>query len=262
MLDELAGATGWSRANTRRQVCAAAVRKGPRPAVKRPPGPRTYGYDTLRMLIRVWMLAGRPSGKYLAATMGLWLPKRKLEQREEFGDDAHRLDDHTRFQLLQVLGATIDRLLKPTHDGMRLTGVSGTKPDPLLRNSFQVRKAGDEHEQAPGFCEADLVLLCGPTLNGQFCRTVTVTDVHPAWDREHRSAQRHAPLGAQSGSSRFRVCYSRPASAGRLRWNPPPRWSPRRGAESARSPRHLSDSMAQRSPRPIEHPDGQDDEAS
>ena len=26
-------------------------------------------------LIRVWRLAGMPSGKYLAATMDLWLPK-------------------------------------------------------------------------------------------------------------------------------------------------------------------------------------------
>ena len=118
MLDELVGATGWSRANARRQVRAATVRKGPQRAIKRALRPRTYGYDTLRLLIRVWMLAGQPSGKYLAATMGLWLPN--LEQHEEFGDDAHRLDDHTRTQLLQISGATIDRLLKPTRDGMRL----------------------------------------------------------------------------------------------------------------------------------------------
>lgn len=179
MLDELVGATGWSRANARRQVRAAAVRKGPQRAVKRAPRARTYGYDTLRLLIRVWMLAGQPSGKYLAATMGLWLPK--LEENEEFGDDAHRLDDHTRAQLLQISGATIDRLLKPTRDGMRLSGISGTTPGPLLRHSIQVRKAGDEHEQTPGFCEVDLVLHSGPTLKGQFCRTMTVTDVHTGW---------------------------------------------------------------------------------
>lgn len=179
MLDELVGATGWSRANARRQVRAAMARKGPQRAVKRAPRPRTYGYDTLRLLIRVWMLAGQPAGKYLAATMGLWLPK--LEQHGEFGEDSHRLTDHTRAQLLAVSGATIDRLLKPTRDGMRLTGISGTRPGPLLRNSIQVRKAGDEHEQQPGFCELDLVLHCGPTLKGEFCRSLTVTDVHTGW---------------------------------------------------------------------------------
>jgi hypothetical protein len=53
------------------------------------------------------------------------------------------------------------RALKPTRDGGKLVGLSGTKPGPLLRKSIQVRKAGDEHERAPGFVEADLVLHCG-----------------------------------------------------------------------------------------------------
>lgn len=179
MLDELVATTGWSRANARRQVTAAGARRGPQRAVKRAPRPRTYGYDTLKLLIRVWMLAGQPSGKYLAATMGIWLPK--LIENGEFGADTHRLTDHTRAQLLTVSGATIDRLLKPTRDGMRLTGISGTKAGPLLRTSITVRKAGDEHEQVPGFCEIDLVLHCGPTLKGEFCRTLTVTDVHTGW---------------------------------------------------------------------------------
>lgn len=179
MLDELVGATGWSRANARRQVRAAMARKGPQRAVQRKPRPRTYGYDVLRLLIRIWMLAGQPAGKYLAATMPIWLPK--LEQHDEFGNDAHRLTDHTRRQLLTVSGATIDRMLEPTRDGMRLTGISGTKPGPLLRNSIQVRKAGDEQEQDPGFCELDLVLHCGPTLKGEFCRTLTVTSAATGW---------------------------------------------------------------------------------
>lgn len=177
MLDELVATTGWSRANARRQVTAAGARKGPQRAVKRAPRPRTYGYDTLKLLIRVWMLAGQPSGKYLAATMGIWLPK--LIAHGEL--DEARLNDHTRVQLLAVSGATIDRLLKPTRDGMTLTGISGTRPGPLLRNSITVRKAGDEHEQVPGFVEIDLVLHCGASLQGEFARTLTVTDVHTGW---------------------------------------------------------------------------------
>lgn len=177
MLDELVATTGWSRANARRQVTAARARKGPQRAVARKPRARTYGYDTLKLLISVWMLAGQPSGKYLAATMGIWLPK-----LIEYGElDTARLSEHTHAQLLAVSGATIDRLLKPTRDQMRLTGMSGTKPGPLLRTSITVRKAGDEHEQAPGFCEIDLVLHCGPTLKGEFARTLTVTDVYTGW---------------------------------------------------------------------------------
>src|SRR5660397_26712 len=89
----------------------------PRPRRPRHRQPRTYGYDMLKLLIEVWTLAGQPSGKYLAATMGLWLPK--LIEHGEL--DTARLNDHTQAQLLAVSGATIDRLLKPTRDAMRLT---------------------------------------------------------------------------------------------------------------------------------------------
>lgn len=72
VLDELVAVTGWSRANARRALSTARQRKGSsRSAVRKPRG-RTYGYDTLKVLISVWRLAGMPSGKYLAATMDLW----------------------------------------------------------------------------------------------------------------------------------------------------------------------------------------------
>ena len=85
-------------------MTAAGKRKGPAKAVKRAPRRATYGHDTVKLLIQVWRLAGQPSGKYLAATMSLWLPK--LEQFREL--DAKRLTPGTRAQLLAVSGATID----------------------------------------------------------------------------------------------------------------------------------------------------------
>jgi transposase InsO family protein len=177
VLDELVAVTGWSRANARRALSTARMRKGPAKAVVRKPRGRTYGYDTLKVLISVWRIAGMPSGKYLAVTMDLWLPK-----LEAFGElDAKRLTPAVRAQLMQVSGATIDRLLKPTRDADRPKGLSATRAGPLLRNSITVRKAGDEHEQAPGFIEADMVVHCGPTLAGEFARTLTATDVFTGW---------------------------------------------------------------------------------
>lgn len=177
ILDELVAVTGWSRANARRALSTARKRKGPARSVVRKPRGRTYGYDTLKVLISVWRLAGMPSGKYLAATMGLWLPK-----LQAFGElDAKRLTPAVAAQLMTVSGATIDRLLKPTRDAAKPKGLSATKAGPLLRNSLTVRKAGDEHEQAPGFIEADMVVHCGPTLAGEFARTLTATDVFTGW---------------------------------------------------------------------------------
>ena len=115
--------------------------------------------------------------KHLAATMDLWLSK-----LEEFGElDKERLTPEVRAQLLKASGATIDRLLKPTKDAGRPRGLSATKAGLLLRNSITVRKAEDEHEQAPGFIEADMVVHCGLTLAEEFVRTLTATDVFTGW---------------------------------------------------------------------------------
>lgn len=177
ILDELVSVTGWSRANARRALSTASKRKGPVRARKRKPRPRTYGYDTLKVLIQVWQKAGRPSGKYLAATMDLWLPK--LEAFNEL--DADRLTPEVKYQLFNISGATIDRLLRPARAALAPKGLTATKPGPLLRSSITVRKAGDEHEQVPGFLEVDLVAHCGPALVGEFAWTLTATDVFTGW---------------------------------------------------------------------------------
>lgn len=62
-----------------------------------------------------------------------------------------------------------------------MRGKSTTKPSPLLRNSIKVRKAGDEVEDSPGFFEGDTVAHCGPTLKGEFARTVNLTDMRSGW---------------------------------------------------------------------------------
>ncbi|MGB3829769.1 MAG: DDE-type integrase/transposase/recombinase, partial [Ornithinimicrobium sp.] len=50
-----------------------------------------------------------------------------------------------------------------------------------LRTSIAIRRAGDEVEAEPGFFEGDTVAHCGPTLKGEFARTLNLTDVHTGW---------------------------------------------------------------------------------
>jgi hypothetical protein len=118
MLDQLVATTSWSRANARRALTAAGKRKRPARAAPRTPRSPTYGYDALKLLIQVWNLAGWPSGNYLAATMGIWLPK--LEQHGEL--DKKRLNDKTRAQLLTVSGATMPATLKADTRGVSAFG--------------------------------------------------------------------------------------------------------------------------------------------
>ncbi|WP_331211988.1 MULTISPECIES: integrase catalytic domain-containing protein [Mycobacterium] len=64
---------------------------------------------------------------------------------------------------------------------MRIKGISTTKPSPLLRNSITIRTCADEAPDAPGVIEADTVAHCGPTLIGEFARTLTMTDLVIGW---------------------------------------------------------------------------------
>lgn len=190
ILDEVVSVTGWSRDNARRRLNAAA--KAP-PGTGRQVGARPrkvraakFSYDATKVLQKVWAASGGQCGKYLAASMRAQLDA--LERHGEFTlDGCGRLDPEGRYsagvrvELLSMSAATIDRYLAPAKATEGLRGTSTTKPSPLLRSSITVRRAGDEVEAEPGFFEGDTVAHCGPTLKGEFARTVNLTCVHTGW---------------------------------------------------------------------------------
>ena len=183
VLDQVVEVTGWSRDNARRRLVAAA---------KRPPGAgrpvaaparkrraSKYSYDALKVLQRVWAASGGQCGKYLVASMRAQLDA--LERHGELIDGTARYSPEVRAELLSMSAATIDRYLKPAKATDQIRGVSTTKPSPLLRSSIKIRKSTDEVEGCPGFFEGDTVAHCGPTLKGEFARTLNLTDVHTGW---------------------------------------------------------------------------------
>lgn len=183
VLDAVVEVTGWSRDNARRRLVAASkVPPGAgRVVAEKPRKPRApkYSYDALKVLQRVWAASGGQCGKYLAISMQLQLSG--LERHGELLDGDDRYSDQVRRELLAMSAASIDRYLKGAKATDQIRGVSTTKPSPLLRSSIKVRKAGDEVEAEPGFFEGDTVAHCGPTLKGEFARTLNLTDVHTGW---------------------------------------------------------------------------------
>jgi hypothetical protein len=183
VLDEVVSVTGWSRDNARRRLTAAAkVAPGPgRPVALRPRKPRAqkYSYDARKVLQLVWAASGGQCGKYLAASMRTQLDA--LQRHGGLVVGQGRYSEAVRAELLGMSAATIDRYLAPAKATDAIGGVSTTKPSPLLRSSITIRKAGDEVEAEPGFFEGDTVAHCGPTLQGEFARTVNLTDVRTGW---------------------------------------------------------------------------------
>ena len=183
VLDEVMSVTGWSRDNARRRLVSAAKQPpgGGRKFAKRArkPRPPKYSYDTVKVLQRVWAASGGQCGKYLAASMQIQLDL--LEAHGELVDGTDRFSPAVREELLTMSAASIDRYLAPARATDQIRGKSTTKPSPLLRSSIKIRKAGDEVEAEPGFFEGDTVAHCGPTLKGEFARTLNLTDVHTGW---------------------------------------------------------------------------------
>lgn len=183
ILDQVVEVTGWSRDNARRRLSAAA-KQAPGPGRQvaqraRRPKPPKYSYDALKVLQRVWAASGGQCGKYLAASMRIQLDG--LERHGELVEGQDRYSPAVREELLAMSPASIDRYLKGAKATDQIKGKSTTKPSPLLRSSIKIRKAGDEVEAEPGFFEGDTVAHCGPTLKGEFARTVNLTCVHTGW---------------------------------------------------------------------------------
>jgi hypothetical protein len=183
ILDQVVAVTGWSRDNARRRLTAAAKRPpgAGRTVAKRPRKPRApkYSYDTLKVLQKVWAASGGQCGKYLAASMRIQLDGLERHGELIFGRD--RYNPAVRAELLAMSAASIDRYLAPAKAKDQIKGKTTTKPSPLLRSSVKIRKATDEIEAAPGFFEGDTVAHCGPTLKGEFARTLNLTCVHTGW---------------------------------------------------------------------------------
>lgn len=183
ILDRLMAEVGWSRANARRQLAAAFKRRGPALAVKRRPRPPTYGYDTVRVLQQVWVVAGQSCGKYLSAVMGTTLANMEAHiATGAFGRARSRYSPAVHTQLLAMSAATIDRLLAPFKLSMYPDGKSTTRS---RRNRYTeaipIMSRIPDIDWQPGLVAIDTVAHCGNTAKGQYAFTLTVTDVFTGW---------------------------------------------------------------------------------
>lgn len=185
ILDDVVGVTGWNRDHARQQLRARLAQpKGRAQATvavldRRRTKAAKYSYDARLVLRKVWAVAGGICGKYLAVSMSDWLEAMEAEGSLVVGQD--RYDPGVRSELEAMSAATIDRYLAAARAKDPIRGQGATKPGTLLRNSISLRKAGDEVEAEPGFFEVDTVAHCGPTLVGEFARSVNFTDMITGW---------------------------------------------------------------------------------
>ncbi|MGI8987669.1 MAG: integrase catalytic domain-containing protein [Nocardioidaceae bacterium] len=102
------------------------------------------------------------------------------------------ITDEVAAQLVAMSAATIDRRLAAGRAELStLRGRSLTKPGSLLKSQIPMRTWADWDDHRPGFLEVDLVGHDGGDLNGQFCYTLTCTDIATGWT-ENRTVRNNA----------------------------------------------------------------------
>ena len=176
IIDELCATTGWHRDHARKALRQAL---GPRPVgrTRRKPAkprPPKYGEKVIAALRKVWAVMDCAAGKRIAPFMTEIVGRLRACGELDISDETAAL-------LCAMSAATIDRRLAPDRKKMELRGRSGTKPGTLLKSQIPIRTWAQWDEQRPGFVEIDCVGHEGGDPSGDFCQTLTVTDVHTGW---------------------------------------------------------------------------------
>ena len=185
ILDEFIKNTGYNRkyalhilANwgktTTVNLDGEAVKLKAAPSKRRKGGGRKpiYTGEFVIVLRKIWAFFWYRCGKILAPFM---------REQIRFLEEPFRITPLVMELLLKVSPSTIDRVLKPDKKKLALKGKSGSKPGKLLKKQIPIRTYYADADKKPGFFEVDTVHHCGTSDSGEFCLTLTATDVYSGW---------------------------------------------------------------------------------
>jgi hypothetical protein len=133
-----------------------------------------YDTEVAVMLELLWANFNWPCGKLFAPFLRLNLDLIRLRKK-------YRMSDMLATKLKKISPRTIDRLLRKPKQRMKIRGTSGTKPVRLLHRAIPIVTWFDYAQKPSGFFQIDLVQHDGGNPTGEFCYTLTMTDVKTGW---------------------------------------------------------------------------------
>ena len=135
---------------------------------------RIYDSEFREALVKVWEFSDFMCGKRLVVFIDVIAAF--IQENERFAFTAEIWS-----KLKQVSAASVDRLLQSERKKYQIKGRSRTKPGAILKRDIPIRTFADWDDARPGFLEMDLVSHEGGNASGDFCFTLTVTDVSTGW---------------------------------------------------------------------------------
>ena len=185
ILDELVKTTGYNRKYALHLLAGVGktatvrtggktVRLGAAPRKRKKGGGRkpVYTDEFVTVLRAIWVFFWYRCGKILAPF---------IREQMQYLEPAFHITPEVKKLLLKASPATIDRKLRGDKKRLALRGKSRTKPGNLLKKQIPVRTYYADADKKPGFFEVDTVHHCGTSDSGEFCLTLTATDVYSGW---------------------------------------------------------------------------------
>jgi len=137
--------------------------------------PVTYGKEVLVALSLIWEAFNYQCGKLLAPFLHENIDCIASDPKFNPGEEITA-------KLRKISASTIDRLLKPLKAKIKVKGTSGTKPAVQhLKKLVPMLSHFECIEQGDGLWQIDLVQHDGGNPSGEFCYTLTITEVKNQW---------------------------------------------------------------------------------
>ena len=132
-----------------------------------------YTEELKKSLVELWRISGYVSSKHLVAFIRC--------NQDKLSSFFERLKPEVKDPLLKISASTVDRLLKPIRDHMKLKGRYKSNPySSNLKKSIKVESWFDK-PKIPGYVEIDLVHHSGASGKGDFLYTLTATEIDTGW---------------------------------------------------------------------------------
>ena len=133
-----------------------------------------YDAPVADMLELLWKNFNWPCGKLFASFLTQNLDLIRLREK-------YSMSNTVAAKLKKISPLTIDRLLRKPSQQMKIRGTSGTKPVRLLHRAIPILTWLQYAQKPSGYFQIDLVQHDGGNPSGEFCYTLTMTDVKTGW---------------------------------------------------------------------------------